>query len=104
LSPHFKTPSVRTGAGGGRRRGRPPTNGNTGTLAPERETLGVPKGLHPALAGLLQTLPKMGENWTEAERQRFMAAFEPVLNIAAPVVDEADGADDDLGANEHEEW
>jgi len=93
LSPNFKTPTIRTGAGSSRRRGRPPKPDET----PKRTEggSGVPEGLHPALAGLLQTLPRMGETWTGAERARFMAAFEPVLNIAAPVSDDGDADDEE---------
>jgi hypothetical protein len=90
LSPHFKTPSVRTGAGPSRRRGRPlanPTENGTGGTA----TVGIPTGLHPALTGLLEDVPKRGETWTKAEHDNFMAAFTAVLKIAAPITE----ADDD---------
>src|SRR5436190_9517934 len=51
LSPNFKTPTVRTGTGSGRR-GRPKKDPNSGGQA-QVMTTGIPTGLHPALAGLL---------------------------------------------------
>ncbi len=42
-------------------------------------------GLHPALSGLLSGLPQSGETWTKSERDRFVHAFETVLDFCFPV-------------------
>jgi hypothetical protein len=88
LSPHFKTPSVTSGAP--RRRGRPARttpgaeqNGHT----PDSGN-GLPTGLHPALAGLLGDIPKRGQTWTQRQHDDFMAAFRAVIKIAVPISDE----------------
>lgn len=96
LSPHFKTPSVRTGTGSSRKRGRPASNSQQQQQQQENGdagTSGIPTGLHPALTGLLGDLPKRGETWTTREHDDFMAAFTAILKIAAPIQDE--GSDDD---------
>jgi Family of unknown function (DUF5343) len=86
LSPHFKTPTVKAQGGGSKKRPK--------KAAPPAETPstpvdnGIPSGLHPALAGLLATIPKQGQTWTQEEHDRFKAAFDPVLAIAAPVSDD----------------
>lgn len=41
-------------------------------------------GLHPALAGLLASLPSGAQGWTQADRDRFMTAFGFVLDFAHP--------------------
>ncbi len=94
LSPNFKTPTIRTGAGSGRKRGRPPkpVGGDQQHTPPAN---GLPTGLHPALAGLLGDLPRRGETWTQAEHDRFKAAFDALLPIAAPITDDAQGDEDD---------
>lgn len=46
----------------------------------------APAGLHPALAGLLASLPPTGEGWTKVERDRFLATFGAVLDFCFPVV------------------
>lgn len=86
LSPHFKTPTVRTGAGSSRRRGRPKKE----EVLQQQQTPanGLPTGLHPALAGLLGDIPKRGQTWTQREHDDFMAAFTAVLRIGAPISDE----------------
>jgi hypothetical protein len=43
--------------------------------------------LHPALQGVLKTLPAPGEPLNEKERRRFMTAFEAVLALAHPAED-----------------
>ncbi|MDQ3586987.1 MAG: DUF5343 domain-containing protein [Actinomycetota bacterium] len=100
VSPNFKTPTVKSGTGGNRRRGRPP-KGDQGEGDDEASVTGIPAGLHPALAGLLGDLPKRGQTWTVTEKQNFKAAFNAILKIAAPVSDpeadddaEEDGLDD----------
>jgi hypothetical protein len=95
LSPNFKTPSVRTSGGGSKRRPKktPPVEEKTTTPVND----GIPSGLHPALAGLLATIPKQGQTWTQDEHDRFKAAFDPVLAIAAPVSDETFDLGDEDG-------
>lgn len=93
VSPSWKTPSVRTGIGTrkrGRPRGQPENNGASAIYA----GAGVPDGIHPALAGLLADIPKRGQTWTQQEHDDFMDAFTPILKIAAPISDEADGGDE----------
>ncbi|MDP3853125.1 DUF5343 domain-containing protein [Phenylobacterium sp.] len=41
-------------------------------------------GLHPALGGLLSSLPTSGRGWTQEDRDRFLAAFSVVLDFAYP--------------------
>jgi hypothetical protein len=46
---------------------------------------GAPPGLPPALAGLLSSLPKTGEGWTQVERDRFVQTFGAVLDFCFPI-------------------
>jgi hypothetical protein len=45
----------------------------------------VSEGLPPALAGLLESLPKDG--WTVGERDKFVTMFKAVLDYVIPVVE-----------------
>jgi hypothetical protein len=92
LSPHFKTPTIRSGAGG-RKRGRPP-KGN-GASPETLVTPGIPTGLHPALAGLLGDIPKRGQTWTQDQHDDFKVAFDAILKIAAPISDDENEAEAD---------
>jgi hypothetical protein len=85
LSPNFKTPSVRTG--NTRKRGRP-AKADPEERVERTVNTGLPAGLHPALAGLLGDIPKRGETWTKEEHDDFLAAFNAILKIAAPIEDE----------------
>jgi hypothetical protein len=101
VSPNFKTPTIKTGAGSSKKRGRPtkqPTSGEATTPVPN----GAPAGLHPALSGLLGDLPRRGQTWTQLEHDRFKAAFDAILPIAAPISDEptTDDPDDDVDWND----
>lgn len=89
VSPNFKTPTVKSGAGG-RKRGRPAKQ----EPVVEQNHDGIPAGLHPALVGLLGDIPKRGETWTQRQHDDFMAAFTAVLKIGAPVSDEPDDDDE----------
>jgi len=91
LSPNFKTPSVRTGAGPLRKRRTSQAGAENGT-SPERDSSA---GLHPALAGLLADIPKRGKTWTQQEHDDFKVAFDALLKIAAPISDDPDGDDED---------
>ncbi len=93
LSPNFKTPTVRTGAGSNKRRAR--SAKETETNDTPNAGNGLPTGLHPALAGLLGDLPRRGQTWTKVEHDRFKAAFDALLPIAAPIADESTDDNDD---------
>jgi hypothetical protein len=93
LSPNFKTPSVRTGAGSKRKKAAAAEGDRDASTPPA--TNGLPTDLHPALAGLLGDIPKRGQTWTQQEHDDFMEAFLPVLKIAAPIRDESSDDEDD---------
>jgi hypothetical protein len=44
----------------------------------------APIGLHPALAGLIASLPSPDQGWTQEARDRWYEAFGVVLNLALP--------------------
>lgn len=44
----------------------------------------APTGMHPALAGLISSLPPPEVGWTQEERDRFLTAFGVVLDFAYP--------------------
>ncbi len=46
----------------------------------------APPGLHPALAGVLSSLPNPQLGWVQTDRDRFLTAFTAVLDFAIPVV------------------
>lgn len=94
LSPNFSTPKVRS-SGGTKRKPKPKQQQEP--AATQQQNTGIPSGLHPALAGLLGDIPKRGETWTQDEHDRFKAAFDAVLAIAAPISDEPDEDDDEGG-------
>ena len=95
LSPHFKTPSVKSSGGATRKRPKKQPQGESAPAAQTVINTGLPSGLHPALAGLLAMLPKQGDTWTQEEHDRFEAAFGPVLAIAAPISGTEDFAPED---------
>ena len=45
-----------------------------------------PTDIHPAIGGLLASLP---EKWTKDDKERFITAFTAVLDLAIPVVEPA---------------
>lgn len=47
---------------------------------------GMQPAIPPALAGLLSSLPPMGEGWTRPERDKFLTTFGAVLDYVIPVV------------------
>lgn len=46
--------------------------------------------LPPALAGLLESLPRGGEGWTKAEREKFYTTFGAVLDFCVPILTRAE--------------
>jgi len=43
-------------------------------------------GLPPAIAGLLASLPKEGEGWTQDRRDKFVNTFGAVIDFCFPIV------------------
>jgi hypothetical protein len=44
----------------------------------------MPSGLHPAMAGMLASLPSQSQGWTQDARDRWYAAFGVILDLAFP--------------------
>jgi hypothetical protein len=63
--------------------------------APRHAPRGPTADLPAPLAGLLAGLPAEGDNWTAAERERFLATFKAVLDFCFPVVTKKAGGDQD---------
>lgn len=58
------------------------------TRTPPRHTTAInADGLPPAIAGLLQEIPRRGASWTSARRDDFLAAFRALLDFSVPVDD-----------------
>ena len=51
----------------------------------------VAPGMPPALAGLLASLPKDGEGWTQERRDKFVLTFGAVVDFCFPIVVETVG-------------
>jgi hypothetical protein len=51
--------------------------------------IGGAKVLHPAISGLVDSLPGQDTGWTAAERAKFLKTFEAVLDFAIPIVAKA---------------
>jgi hypothetical protein len=47
----------------------------------------TPPALHPALTGLLASLPRDGSGWTRPDRDRFLNAVGAVLDFAVPLIE-----------------
>jgi hypothetical protein len=52
-------------------------------------------GTHPAIAGVLASLPDPRIGWTRDDRDRFLIAFSAVLDFAVPVVERTAALPDD---------
>lgn len=54
----------------------------------QRQNVGsnAPTGIPAPIAGLLASLPPQGEGWTSDRRDKFLAAFESLLDFCVPVV------------------
>jgi hypothetical protein len=47
---------------------------------------GTNQGQHPAIAGVLASLPDPATGWTKTDRDRFLVAFTAVLDFAIPTI------------------
>lgn len=45
-------------------------------------------GIHPAILGLLEALPKDGQSWTDSDREKLKVAFGSILDLTYPTVDD----------------
>jgi hypothetical protein len=86
-SSYFKVPRTRRARSGGKTASR--ATKTTGVGATQTtETLS--NGLHPAVAGLLNDLPREGAGWPSPEaRQEFLDTFEALVKYAIPVTGDA---------------
>jgi hypothetical protein len=55
---------------------RPRTGGGGGSGGD-----GAPPGIHSAIVGLLRELPPAGSDWPNAKKQRFLSAFQAILDV-----------------------
>jgi hypothetical protein len=100
LSSYFITPRTRKPSANGKAKPRKAqkSKGASGTSSTQAETGIQVDGVHPALAGLLNDLPRLGSGWTKTERDQFKTVWDAMLQYAIPVVeshDEPDDPDDD---------
>jgi hypothetical protein len=51
--------------------------------------------LHPALGGLLESLPLQG--WTQEKREKFLRTFESVIDFVIPIIDDDQQSDNSEG-------
>jgi hypothetical protein len=92
---------------------RPPSPGAAATARPRpttKRTVSDPPRhnpgsaftptLPPSLAGLLASLPPEGQGWTADRRAKFLAAWEHVIDLCFPVVDEVDAQADEVDDDE----
>lgn len=71
----------------------PAPRAKTPTPAQSKEQQGTPAfvapgGLPPALAGLLASLPKNGEGWTQERRDKFVTTFGAVVDFCFPIMEQ----------------
>lgn len=45
-------------------------------------------GIHPAILGVLEALPKDGQSWTNADRDKLKVAFGSLLDLTYPTIDD----------------
>ena len=70
--------------------------GGKATVRPQRKASPLPtprpipgsSELHPALVGILTSLPAPGTSWTKTQRDLFLKAFGSILDLAYPPVDD----------------
>lgn len=86
------------------RRAAPPKPERKGGLMFVKTALGnatvgnVQVSMHPALAGLLSSIPQSGKNWTKAQRDLFLNAFGNALDFVVPIGEPPESGDDELAA------
>jgi Family of unknown function (DUF5343) len=66
-------------------RARARSDNTTGSGAQSLPAAAPTASLHPALAGLLASLPNYGESWTRGQRDKFVATFGAVLDFCFPI-------------------
>ena len=87
LSPYIKEPGKRGPSPGGKRSGRPAKEKAANLGANAREKAPPPpasshfSGVHPALVGMLQELPKPGTQWSTGQKDAFVKAFRSILDV-----------------------
>jgi hypothetical protein len=100
LSSYFITPRTRKPSANGKAKPRKPAKpkGGGDGGGTQTETGIQVDGVHPALAGLLNDLPRLGRGWTEDQRAQFKTVWDAMLQYAIPIVEspEDDADDDDL--------
>jgi hypothetical protein len=47
--------------------------------------------IHPAISGFLQELPSKGKRWSSNEKQRWIEAFNAMINALYPSDDDSTG-------------
>ena len=72
-----------------------PSTARNGTSSKAKRTPPKPptpnSDLPLVITGVLQTLPPTDQGWTEKKRQRFLTAFEAVLDLCYPIIEEKQG-------------
>lgn len=103
LMPERETqPRPGTAATTRHRNTRPSAAHSRRKASPQRKPNLATDGIPAPLAGLLATLPSPETGWTITKRDRFVAAFQSVLDFCIPIVD-ADEADQPLEDGGQEE-
>lgn len=94
LSGYFKTPRTRkAGSSAPKRRPKPPAGTEPQTTDNADTQL---EGLHPAIVGLVNDIPRQGSGWeSQARRREFLETFKAVLTFAIPVKPSGGGDEDE---------
>jgi hypothetical protein len=103
LSSYFITPRTRKPSAGGSTKARKGVKKPKPRNEDEGQQAGLKvDGVHPALAGLLNDLPRHGKGWTDEERTQFKTVWDAMLDYAIPVITshEDDETDDDYDETE----
>jgi hypothetical protein len=96
LSSYFITPRTRKPSTNGKPKPRKTQKAKAGDdNKPETQGGGLHvDGVHPALGGLLNDLPRHGQGWTQEERTQFKTVWDAMLVYAIPIVASHDDVDD----------
>jgi hypothetical protein len=99
VSPHFRTPRQQTNGTRQPRRkaSRRQDTGFPGSPAPDAFQPSPPpaSGQHPFIQGLLQTLPPVGNEWPQVEREKWTQAALAAFNLIYELPPSRKGGDDD---------